>query len=96
MLALGIDRDLRKQPSGRCRFPRVRGDRPAGELRQRAGVDGAAADSHPTAEPERWAASRSATVRLRDRSRIVLAAAAGLTNKEIAAELGLDVLSNEK
>ena len=39
---------------------------------------------------QRWATSRSAAVRLRERSRIVLLASEGLTNKEIAAELGID------
>ena len=39
---------------------------------------------------DKWASSRSAPVRLRERSRIVLKAAAGMTNKEIAAELGID------
>ena len=43
------------------------------------------------AKLERWASSRSAPVRLRERSLIVLGASAGLTNKEIAAELGLEV-----
>ena len=56
-------------------------------MRVAAKIDVSGADR---AKLERWAASRSATVRLRDRSRIVLAAAAGLTNKEIAAELGLE------
>ena len=37
---------------------------------------------------EKWASSRSSPVRLRERARIVLMAADGLTNKEIAAELG--------
>ena len=37
---------------------------------------------------ERWSRSRSATVRLRERSRIVLMAAAGMTNVAIARELG--------
>ena len=40
---------------------------------------------------ERWSSSRSASVRLRERSRIVLAAASGMTNKEIAADTGLEV-----
>ena len=39
---------------------------------------------------ERWSRSRSAAVRLRERSRIVLMAAGGMTNKAIAAELGTD------
>ena len=39
---------------------------------------------------ERWATSRSVAVRLRERSRIVLRASEGLTNKEIARELGID------
>ena len=39
---------------------------------------------------ERWAMSRSVAVRLRERSRIVLRASEGLTNKEIARELGID------
>ena len=43
------------------------------------------------AKLERWASSRSAPVRLRERSRIVLKASSGLTNREIAAELGLEV-----
>ena len=38
---------------------------------------------------EKWASRRSAPVRLRERARIVLLAADGLTNKEIAAELGI-------
>ena len=37
---------------------------------------------------ERWSRSRSATVRLRERSRIVLMAAGGMTNVAIARELG--------
>ena len=37
---------------------------------------------------ERWSRSRSATVRLRERSRIVLMAAGGMTNTAIARELG--------
>ena len=36
---------------------------------------------------ERWSRSRSATVRLRERSRIVLMASEGMTNRAIAAEL---------
>ena len=40
---------------------------------------------------ERWASSRSAPVRLRERALIVLGASSGLTNKELAAELGLEV-----
>ena len=39
---------------------------------------------------EEWSSKRSAPVRLRERSRIVLLATEGLTNKEIAAELGID------
>ena len=39
---------------------------------------------------DKWASSRSTPVRLRERSRIVLMAAEGLTNKEIAVELGID------
>ena len=39
---------------------------------------------------EKWATRRSTSVRLRERSRIVLMAGEGLTNKEIAAELGQD------
>jgi len=39
---------------------------------------------------ERWASARSASVRLRERARIVLMAAQGMTNKAIAAELGTD------
>lgn len=39
---------------------------------------------------ERWATSRSVAVRLRERSRIVLRASEGVTNKEIAQELGID------
>ena len=39
---------------------------------------------------ERWSRSRSAAVRLRERSRMVLMAAAGMTNKAIAKELGTD------
>ena len=56
-------------------------------MRVAAKIDVSEADR---AKLERWAGSRSATVRLRDRSRIVLAAASGLTNKEIAAGLGLE------
>ena len=37
-----------------------------------------------------WASSRSTPVRLRERARIVLMAAEGMTNKAIAAELGTD------
>ena len=37
---------------------------------------------------ERWSRSRSVTVRLRERSRIVLMAADGMTNKAIAEALG--------
>ena len=40
---------------------------------------------------ERWASSRSASVRLRERSRIVLKASSGLSNKEIAAALDMEV-----
>ena len=39
---------------------------------------------------EKWSSRRSAPVRLRERARIVLLAADGLTNKEVAAELGID------
>ena len=39
---------------------------------------------------ERWSRSRSAAVRLRERSRMVLMAAGGMTNKAIAGELGTD------
>ena len=39
---------------------------------------------------ERWSRSRSVAVRLRERSRMVLMAADGMTNKAIAAELGTD------
>ena len=39
---------------------------------------------------DKWASSRSTPVRLRERSRIVLMAAEGKANKEIAAELGID------
>jgi len=39
---------------------------------------------------EKWSSRRSVPVRLRERARIVLLAADGLTNKEIAAELGID------
>ena len=39
---------------------------------------------------ERWATSRSVAVPLRERSRIMLRASEGLTNKEIARELGID------
>ena len=39
---------------------------------------------------EQWASARSTPVRLRERARIVLMAAGGMTNKEIAAELGTD------
>ena len=42
------------------------------------------------AQLEKWSSSRSAPVRLLERSRIVLRAADGLTNKEIAAELDID------
>lgn len=40
---------------------------------------------------ERWSSSRSAPMRLRERSRIVLAAAEGKTNQEIAADTGMEV-----
>lgn len=39
---------------------------------------------------QRWASARSASVRLRERARIVLMAARGMTNKAIAAALGTD------
>ena len=39
---------------------------------------------------EKWSSARSTSVRLRERSRIVLMAGDGLTNKEIAASLGID------
>ena len=39
---------------------------------------------------ETWASRRSTSVRLRERARIVLMAAEGMTNKEIAAELRVD------
>ena len=39
---------------------------------------------------ERLSRSRSAAMRLRERSRMVLMAAGGMTNKEIAAKLGTD------
>ena len=39
---------------------------------------------------ERLSRSRSAAMRLRERSRIVLMAAGGMTNKAIAQELGTD------
>ena len=39
---------------------------------------------------EIWATTRSTSVRLRERARIVLMAAQGMTNKEIAAELEVD------
>ena len=39
---------------------------------------------------ETWASTRSTSVRLRERARIVLMAAEGMTNKEIAAELQVD------
>ena len=38
----------------------------------------------------KWASARSASVRLRERARIVLMACDGMTNKAIAAELGTD------
>ena len=43
------------------------------------------------AKLEMWASSRCAPVRLRERSLVVLKAAEGKTNKEIAAALGLEV-----
>ena len=39
---------------------------------------------------EKWASTRSTSVRLRERARIVLMAAEGMTNKAIAAQLGMD------
>ena len=39
---------------------------------------------------ESWATTRSTSVRLRERARIVLMAAQAMTNKEIAAELEVD------
>ena len=39
---------------------------------------------------KKWASTRSTSVRLRERARIVLMAAEGMTNKSIAAELGVD------
>ena len=39
---------------------------------------------------ERWSRSRSVAVRLQERSRIVLMAADGMTNKAIAEALGTD------
>ena len=39
---------------------------------------------------ERWTSTRSTSVRLRERARIVLMAAQGMTNKAIAQELGVD------
>ena len=39
---------------------------------------------------DKWASSRSTPVRLRERARIVLMAAEGMANKEIAAALGID------
>lgn len=39
---------------------------------------------------EQWSRSRSAAVRLRERSRMVLMASDGMTNKAIAGELGTD------
>ena len=39
---------------------------------------------------EKWASARSTSMRLRERARIVLMAAEGMTNKAIAAELGVD------
>ena len=39
---------------------------------------------------EKWASTRSTSVRLRERARIVLMAAQGMTNKAIAAQLGVD------
>ena len=38
---------------------------------------------------DKWASSRSTPVRLRERSRIVLMAAEGMANKDIAVELGI-------
>lgn len=38
----------------------------------------------------KWASARSASVRLRERARILLMACEGMTNKAIAAELGMD------
>ena len=40
---------------------------------------------------EKWARARSVPVRLRERAQMVLLAAGGMTNKAIAAELGVDV-----
>ena len=39
---------------------------------------------------ERWARSRSVSVRLHERSRMILMAAGGMTNKLIAEKLGID------
>ena len=39
---------------------------------------------------ETWTSTRSTSVRLRERARIVLMAAEGMTNKGIAAELQVD------
>ena len=39
---------------------------------------------------ERWSRSRSASVRLQERSQMMLMAADGMTNKAIAQELGTD------
>ena len=39
---------------------------------------------------EKWASTRSTSVRMRERARIVLMAAEGMTNKAIAAQLGMD------
>ena len=39
---------------------------------------------------EKWASTRSTSVRMRERARIVLMAAEGITNKAIAAQLGID------
>ena len=39
---------------------------------------------------EKWASTRSTSVRMRERARIVLMAAEGMTNKAIAAQLGID------
>ena len=39
---------------------------------------------------EKWASTRSTSVRLRERARMVLMAAQGMTNKAIAAQLGVD------
>ena len=39
---------------------------------------------------EQWASTRSTSVRLRERARIVLMAGEGMTNKAIAIRLGID------